>query len=162
MLTPKQISLQAALKDFGLRELPRELQPDEIWITAIGFVTKACGKEYVKLVNEDDKPVVKKDYGTCAAIHKIDRIYPVDKLDKRFTPDLRSNKAIATFLEKNGENLQVVERLLTKEDKTAEQYQQDRAKVKKMVINAAIKLAKATLAEEKRCANIKYTKDENE
>lgn len=161
-MTPKQISLQAALQDFGLRELPKELQPNEIWITAIGLVTKGCGSEYVKLTNENDAPVVKKDYGTCSAILKIEKIFPVDKLDKRFVPDLRSNKAIIEFLSKNGYAPNQAEALLSKDNKTPEQIQEDRAKVKKAVTSVAIKLAKQTLAEEKRCRNIGRIKSEDD
>lgn len=158
-LTPTEITLQEALSDCGLRALPKECKPDgnTVWITAIALVTKIGGrKEYVKCVNDGGgTPSIVRDYGTCAAIVSVNSIHPVDVLDKRFTPDLRSNETVIKFLSKNGYDESAVALLLSKEGKTPEQAKEDRAAVRGYVNKVAITLAKKTLAEEARCRDIK-------
>ena len=158
MLTPKQITLQEALSDAKLTDLPKEWTPDSnvTWITAIVLCTKIGGiHEYVRCVNDgDNRPIVKRDYGKPATIIKYDRIFPIHTLEKRFMPDLRSDKAIIAFLEKCGYKTEVIEAKLNKEGKSPEDVKADRAVVKTLVTKAAIKLAQTTLAEEERCKNI--------
>lgn len=158
MLTPKQITLQEALQDAGMTDLPKEWTPESnsTWISAIVLCTKVGGQqEYVRCVNDGNgKPTVKKDYGRSAAILRYDRIFPTATLDKRFMPDLRSDKAIITFLDKAGYKPAVIEALLSKDGKTPEQAKADRNTVKEYVTKAAIKMAQKTLAEEQRCKNI--------
>lgn len=159
MITPEEETLQIALQEAGLRALPKEWKPESsvVWITAIALVTKVgCRREYVYCHNSGyNLPSVAKDYGACAAIISFDAIYPVEILDKRFTPDLRSNDAIIKFLAKNGHQASVVASLLSKDGKTPEEIKKDKAIVKSYVNQAAIVLAKKTLAEESRVNEIR-------
>lgn len=158
MITPKEETLQLALQDYGLRALPKAYNRDSgtVWITGIALVTKVLGQqEYVKCTNNGlGVPVITRDYGAVASIISVDAIYPVDCVDKRFTPDLRSDKAIITFLSKNGHQPSVIESLLSKEGKTPEQIKTDRATTRQYINQAAIKIAKKTLAEEARIAEM--------
>lgn len=157
MLTQKEITLQAALQDFGLKDLPRMWDKNvSTMIDGIALVTKVGGtKEYVKVSFDGEEVIVVRDYGTCASIINIDKVYAVNVLDKKFTPDLRSDKAIVTFLGKKGYDETVIESLLSKDGKTPEQSKSDRAKVKKYVNLVALALAKKELAERDRCNEIR-------
>lgn len=164
-MTPKQIALGEALSAHGLRELPRELQQDDVWIDALALVTRSTGvQDYVYVTNDnaDGIPIVKKDYGICAAIARVDKLYPINYLDRKRIPDLRSNKAIVEFLAKNGYAPDKIEALLSKEDKSEEQAKKDRAKVKLFVNKVAIKLAKEMKQEQIRCENIGNVKTEDD
>lgn len=163
MLTTKAITLQKELQSAGLRDLPNEWTPEsgEIWITAIILCTKSNGlQEYVFAVNDgNNKPIIKRDSGTPAAIKTFDRYFPVDKLEKKFVPELRSLKAQKEFLIKNGYPEADMEALFSKDGKTAEQVESDRKAIKEYINKVALRLAKQTLAEEKRCRNIGKKKD---
>lgn len=162
-MTPKQITLQAALQDFGLRELPAEYNPElnVPWVTGIALVTKAGGvTEYVRVSNRGDgSPEVKKDYGTPAAVLRYDRLFAVDKLEKRFIPVLRGRTAQLDFLVKNGYSTEEIIALLEKKDKTPEQIEADQNKIRGYINKVALSLAKTVLQEEKRCRNIYKPKD---
>lgn len=158
-LSPTEITLQEALQDFGLRTLPREWKSESnvIWVSGIARVTKVGSRtEYVKCVNNGHNiPSITRDYGACAAILSVDAIYPVDILDKSKTPDLRSDKAIIAFLSKNGYNEAAITSMLSKEDKSPEEFKADRAVVKGYITQVAITLAKKMLAEEDRVKEIR-------
>lgn len=158
-LTPKQISLQQGLQENGLRDLPKRYDPKsgEIWITALAMVRRSTGiEDYVYVVNEkaDGVPVVKKDYGVCSAIAEIKAIYPIERLEKRFVPSLRTDKQIFDFLVKRSYDADMVSKKLSKEDKTPEQIEADRSEIRRLVNEAAIKNARETIEEERRCKNI--------
>lgn len=166
MITSKQISLQAALQDAGLRELGRPFDPqgNALWLTAIARVLKTNGQEeYVKVVNNgDNKPTVVKDYGSCAAIVKVVALYPIDILERRFRPDLRSPKAVFDFLTKHKYPADKVSALMSKDNKTPEQIAADKEAVNRLVTECAIKNAKAILEEEARCKAIGNIKDDSD
>ena len=74
----KDETLVEALSFCGVRELPEELKGKEVWIKAIGLVSKVDGSQsYVYLERgELGASLVKKDFGTISPIAKIDKIYP--------------------------------------------------------------------------------------
>lgn len=158
-LTSKDVTLQSALQDFGIRELPKEWKPESnvVFLNGIALVRKVGGiQEYCRFVNNGfGLPAITKDYGTCAAIVSIDAIYPVEYVEKKFVPDLRSNKAIIAFLSKNGHNENVISQLLSKDGKSPEQIEKDKAIVKDYINQASIAIAKKEYAERERCANIR-------
>lgn len=166
MLTTKAITLQKELQATGLRDLPEEWTPEsgDIWINAIILCTKSNGlQEYVFAINDgNNRPIIKRDSGTPAAIKTYNKYYPVDKLEKRFVPALRSLAAQKEFLIKYGYSAKEMEILFSKDGKTAEQVDADRKTIKGYINRVALKLAQQTLAEEKRCRNIKKTKDNGE
>lgn len=162
-ITVKQETLQRALQLTGLSELPKPLTQSNnaTWIRAIVLVTKLGGIQSYCLADNNGfgLPAIKHDLGPSKCIVSIDAIYPYEKLDKRFTPDLRSDKQIVEFLSRNGHNAASIEALLSKEGKSQDDITADRAIVKSYIYNAGIQLAKKTLDEEQRCAEIKqYTK----
>lgn len=163
MLTELEISLQKALSEYGLRELPEEWSPEsgvEV-IDGIALVTKIGGiQDYCKVVNEGlGRFAIKRDYGKCARIISIDKIFPVNVLQKRFAPVLKSDKDIVMFLSKNGHNAAAIESLLNTDGKTAEQIQADKAVVESYVNAVAVEIAQKTIKEEKRCKEItEYSK----
>lgn len=74
----KDETLVEALSFCGVRELPEELKGKEVWIKAIGLVSKVDGSQsYVYLERgELGASCVKKDFGTLSPIAKIEKIYP--------------------------------------------------------------------------------------
>lgn len=158
-MSPKEETLQLALQKTGIRSLPKALTPNDsrVWITAIVLCRKG-GFETYALANNDGKgnPSITHDFGPCIVISEILSVHPIDCLDKRFTPDLRSDKAIITFLSKNGYDEALITAMLDKSaHDTAEEAKADRAKVKGLINQVAIMLAKKMLAEEERCKEIK-------
>lgn len=156
----KDETLQLALKEAGIISLPRGMSSasDKIWISAIVLTKRINGQEsYAYALNDGSgKPVIKADFGPYLAISQILSIHPVESVEKRFQPDLRSDKQIVTFLSKNGYNPVEIEALLDKKTHdTPESIRSDRAKVKSYVTKVAITLAKQTLMEEKRVKDIK-------
>lgn len=156
MITPKGETLALVLSDFGLKELPKEWnKATTIMVDGIALCTKAGGiKEYCRVVYDGENIVVKKDYGRSSIITSFDKIYAVHTLDKKYTPDLRSDKQILGFLVKNGYNESNIIALLAKDGKTPEKIKEDRSKIKELINKEAIKWAKRSLEEEYRCKNI--------
>ena len=74
----KERTLVEALSFCGVRELPEELKGKEVWIKAIGLVSKVDGSQsYVYLERgELGASNIKKDFRTLSPIVKIDKIYP--------------------------------------------------------------------------------------
>ena len=74
----KERTLVEALSFCGVRELPEELKGKEVWIKAIGLVSKVDGSQsYVYLERgELGASNIKKNFGTLSRIVKIDKIYP--------------------------------------------------------------------------------------
>lgn len=157
MITIKDRTLQECLGKTGLRELPKPLQEGKVWIDGIALVTRINGIESYVLVQNDGEgnPNVIRDFGPCVMINKIETIYPLNVVDKRFLPDLRSNKAMIDFMVRFGYDKEKAVSLLDKDGKTDDEIAADRATVKNSIFKIAIKLAKENLAEEERCRNLK-------
>lgn len=162
MLTELEITLQQALSDFGLRELPEEFNADASgFVDGIALVTKLGGiQNYCKVANDGKGKIsIKKDYGRPLRIIQIEKLYAVHKLDKRFEPRLRNDKEIIEFLRFSKYGIKNIESLLNDDGKTEEQIKHDRAIVDEYVKQYTLDSAKNTLAEENRCKELKeYSK----
>lgn len=159
-LTEQEITLQAALQDFGLTMLPKEIKKDSgiELIEGIALVTKSNGMQgYVKVSGDGEGGItIKKDYGHALLIRSIDKLYPVQTLDaKRFKPDLRSDKQIIKFLCKSDYDEAEITALLSKDNKTPDKIKSDRDIIKKYINTVAIKIAKQKLQEEERIEELK-------
>lgn len=158
MITELEITLQAALSMYGLRELPDEWNPQSgnKVIDGIALVTKIGGiREYCKIATTSDGGfAVKKDFGKCARIISIDKVYPVNVLEKRHDIKFHNDAEIVTFLRQNGHKDKDIEALLSKDGKTPEQIDADRATIDRYVNAATIETKQKMLKEEERCKEI--------
>ena len=95
----KDETLVEALSFCGVRELPEEFKGKEVWIKAIGLVSKVDGSQsYVYLERgELGASNIKKDFGTLSPIVKIDKIYPYLYLSEdevpKFSKENKGEKA---------------------------------------------------------------------
>lgn len=145
-LSQLDITLQSALQEYGLRELPPEWNPDtSTLVDGIALVMKATGKEYCKVANKDGNIAVVRDYGKCAAIHKIEKVFGVNVLTKANIPPFKSDEEIILYLCKSRYDRAEIEELL----KT------DREEVNRRINNLALETEKRKIAEKKRCEEIK-------
>lgn len=162
MLTELEITLQQALQDFGLRELPEEWNPAKSdIIDGIALVSKIGGiRNYCKVAADGNgKLSVKRDYGKSLRIQEIEKVYAVHVIEKRFKPGLHNDNDILTFLRFSEHPREELESLLSTEGKTEEQIKRDRAIVDGYVQKATLDSAKQTLKEEERCKELKeYSK----
>lgn len=120
MRTTEQSSLTDALNECQVTELPSELSEDsDIWLVAIVKVRKCNGKaNYAKAVNDGyGNPKIVKDFGTMAAIVRIDKIYPVEYLRKSAIPKIRDAKQFVTYLSMHGEDKERIAAMLPEETK---------------------------------------------
>lgn len=95
----KEKTLVEALSFCGVRELPEEFKGKEVWIKAIGLVSKVDGSQsYVYLERgELGASNIKKDFGTLSPIVKIDKIYPYLYLSEDEVPKFsKENKGEKT------------------------------------------------------------------
>ena len=95
----KERTLVEALSFCGVRELPEEFKGKEVWIKAIGLVSKVDGSQsYVYLERgELGASNIKKDFGTLSPIVKIDKIYPYLYLSEDEVPKFsKENKGEKT------------------------------------------------------------------
>ena len=95
----KERTLVEALSFCGVRELPEEFKGKEVWIKAIGLVSKVDGgQSYVYLERgELGASNIKKDFGTLSPIVKIDKIYPYLYLSEDEVPKFsKENKGEKT------------------------------------------------------------------
>lgn len=158
-MTPKEETLQLALQKSGLRALPKALSANDnkIWLNAIVLVQKMGIENYCMAVNDGNgNPSITQDFGQCIAISKILSIHPIEVLDRKYTPDLRSDKQIVEFLSKNGHNPDTITAMLDKtKHATPEDAKAARDKVKQYINQAAIKIARRQIAEKDRVNAIK-------
>lgn len=162
MISQKEESLQLALQKTGLRKLPKAMKQDgtQTFLSAIVLTRRSNGTEaYAYAENDGDgKPHIKKDFGPCVTIASIEEVYPVQILDKKVIPDLRSDKQIMEYLSKGGYERSEIETLLSRADKTSEQINSDRNKVKQYVTRVAIECERRRAQEEERVAKIRSYK----
>lgn len=95
----KERTLVEALSFCGVRELPEEFKGKEVWIKAIGLVSKVDGSQsYVYLERGKlGASNIKKDFGTLSPIVKIDKIYPYLYLSEDEVPKFsKENKGEKT------------------------------------------------------------------
>lgn len=84
----KEKSLINCLAALDLRDLPKEWDKENIWILAVGLISKIDGTfSYAALrKDEDGNARVVKDFGNICAIRGIEKVYPYKYLDASFMP----------------------------------------------------------------------------
>lgn len=104
----KEKSLISCLAALDLRDLPKEWDKENIWILAVGLISKIDGTfSYAALKKDKDgNAKVYKDFGNICAIRKIEKVYPYKFLDASFMPMFKTkakDERIA-WLGRMGEN----------------------------------------------------------
>ena len=103
----KEKSLINCLAALDLRDLPKEWDKENIWILAVGLVSKIDGTfSYAALrKDEDGNARVVKDFGNICAIRMIEKVYPYKYLDASFMPifKTRAKDERIAWLERMGE-----------------------------------------------------------
>ena len=103
----KEKSLISCLAALDLRDLPKERDKEDVWILAVGLVSKIDGTfSYAALrKDEDGNARVVKDFGNICAIRKIEKVYPYKFLDTSFMPmfKTRAKDERIAWLERMGE-----------------------------------------------------------
>lgn len=84
----KEKSLINCLAALDLRDLPKEWDKENVWILAVGLLSKIDGTfSYAALrKDEDGNARVVKDFGNICAIRQIEKVYPYKYLDASFMP----------------------------------------------------------------------------
>lgn len=165
-MTPQEITLQECLSAVGLRELPPKITAsyNKTWLRAICLVTKVGGlKEYCLCDNDGNgHPVVKRDFGKCAAIVLIDSIHPYEEADKADIPALDTDEKIIKYLCKSKHDKAEIQALLAIDGKSIEQIHADRATIDKYIKDIAHGYQKRKADETRRVKNIRKKKDGND
>lgn len=103
----KEKSLIDCLAYCDLRDLPKEDTKEYIWLKAIVLISKTDASQCYALAMKDENGNVKivKDFGSVAAIHKIEKIYPFLLLDEKFMPtfETKTKDERITWLQRMGE-----------------------------------------------------------
>ena len=103
----KEKSLINCLAALDLRDLPKEWDKENVWVLAVGLVSKIDGTfSYAALrKDEDGNARVVKDFGNICAIRKIEKVYPYKFLDASFMPmfKTRAKDERIAWLERMGE-----------------------------------------------------------
>jgi hypothetical protein len=152
-LSVLELSRQQALEAAGLVCLPDAVDANSsvVWLHAIGLVKKVGGyKNYVLLDSDGESTRIRRDFGAMAQIIEIEEIYPYECLEKRFMPSLPTDEATIYYLNKQLDNGEEVRQLLDPTGKNFDQINKDRATVRKMVMQCAIRYGKKVLADEQK------------
>ena len=118
----KNETLLEALSYCGVRELPEELKGKEVWIKAIGLVTKKNGSQsYVAIVRDSfgEKKIVK-DFGYLSPVSKIEKIYPYLYLSEDDVPKFKDGSKedrITWLIERDYKEEELKELTIKKLDK---------------------------------------------
>ena len=103
----KEKSLINCLAALDLRDLPKEWDKENVWILAVGLLSKIDGTfSYAALrKDEDGNARVVKDFGNICAIRMIEKVYPYKYLDASFMPifKTRAKDERIAWLERMGE-----------------------------------------------------------
>ena len=103
----KEKSLISCLAALDLRDLPKEWDKENVWILAVGLISKIDGTFSYAALKKDgngDARVVK-DFGNICAIRKVEKVYPYKFLDASFMPmfKTRAKDERIAWLERMGE-----------------------------------------------------------
>lgn len=108
MANVKEESLISCLSYIGLRDLPKEWDKENVYILAVGLVSKSDGTfNYVALKKDKNgKDKIVKDFGNIASLCKIEKVYPYKYLDAAYVPTFktRAKEERISWLAKFGEN----------------------------------------------------------
>ena len=103
----KEKSLISCLAALDLRDLPKEWDKENVWILAVGLISKIDGTfSYAALKkDENGNARVVKDFGNICAIRGIEKVYPYKYLDASFMPifKTRAKDERIAWLERMGE-----------------------------------------------------------
>lgn len=103
----KEKSLISCLAALDLRDLPKEWDKENVWILAVGLISKIDGTfSYAALKKDKDgNAKVYKDFGNICAIRGIEKVYPYKFLDASFMPmfKTRAKDERIAWLERMGE-----------------------------------------------------------
>ena len=117
----KEKSLISCLAALDLRDLPKEWDKENVWILAVGLISKIDGTfSYAALKKDENGDArVVKDFGNICAIRKIEKLYPYKYLDASFMPmfKTRSKDERISWLELMGEKDNFSEMSLKELDK---------------------------------------------
>ena len=106
-------SLISCLAALDLRDLPKEWDKEDVWILAVGLVSKIDGTfSYAALrKDEDGNARVVKDFGNICAIRRVEKVYPYKFLDASFMPmfKTRAKDERIAWLERMGEKGNFIE-----------------------------------------------------
>lgn len=104
----KEKSLINCLAALDLRDLPKEWDKENVWILAVGLVSKIDGTlSYAALKkDEDGNARVVKDFGNICAIRQVEKVYPYKFLDASFMPyfKTRAKDERISWLERMGKS----------------------------------------------------------
>jgi hypothetical protein len=107
MVNIKEKSLIKCLAALDLRDLPKEWDKENVWILAVGLISKIDGTfSYAALKKDKDGNArVVKDFGNICAIRQVEKVYPYKYLDATFVPYFkgRSKDERIAWLEQMGE-----------------------------------------------------------
>lgn len=95
MSTIKDKTLIEALSYCDLNVVPEEDTKEYIWIKALALVKKADGSSNYAVCERDKEsnPKIVKDFGSVAAIVKIEKFFPFMLLDKQYIPVFNGRNA---------------------------------------------------------------------
>lgn len=103
----KEKSLISCLAALDLRDLPKEWDKENVWVLAVGLISKIDGTfSYAALKKDNDgNAKVYKDFGNICAIRGIEKVYPYKFLDASFMPmfKTRAKDERIAWLERMGE-----------------------------------------------------------
>ena len=103
----KEKSLINCLAALDLRDLPKEWDKENVWILAVGLLSKIDGTfSYAALKSDEDGNArVVKDFGNICAIRQIEKVYPYKYLDASFMPyfKTRAKDERIAWLDRMGE-----------------------------------------------------------
>lgn len=159
----KEISLQECLRKTGLRELPEPVAEGDYdrytFLSAIVLTVRMNGTEaYCVAENDGTGLSIKHDFGPCSAIREITAVYPLQRLDRRVVPDLRTDEAIMQYLCKNKFSAEEIAALLSRDGKTDAQIKADRDKIRQYIVKTAVDENNRKKQEESRVAEVKSYK----
>ncbi len=88
----KEKSLIDCLSHLNLKDLPKEWDNENVYILAVGLVSKRDGSSnYVALKKDKDgNDKIAKDFGNIALLNKIEKVYPYRYLDERYVPTFKT------------------------------------------------------------------------
>ena len=129
----KEKSLINCLAALDLLDLPKEWDKEDVWILAVGLVSKIDGTfSYAALrKDEDGNARVVKDFGNICAIRKVEKVYPYKFLDASFMPMFKTRA--------KDERISWLERMGEKGDFTEMSAKELEKKVLNVVIQQALK-----------------------
>lgn len=155
-MTPLEETLGEVLSDYGIREIPPEWNPNEsTLVDGIALVVKSTGKEYCKVANKDGKIAIVRDYGRCAVILRIEKIFAVNTITKADIPKFANSDEIIHYLCKSRYDRAEVESLLSVDGKSPEQIESDRSEINRRINDIALLAQKSKIEEKRRVRAIK-------